>query len=187
MKNSKKKTVLNVLLIAFVVSFFVTPMGYYGKVWLHRLFASSPKIIVEAERTRIVDYDWKLKDADWGFFNFEKSRENVIFISIWASWKLPCHAELRGIQKLYDIYGNKVDFYIITNEEKPPVEEFMEKNKYTFPVTYLIIGEKMPINSKKVPSSYLIDQKGNIVIYEDDITSWNSGKVHKVIDALLAN
>ncbi len=183
----KKKTILNVLLIAFIVSFFVTPMGYWGKIWLHRLFASSPTVIVEAERERIADYDWKLKDADWNYFNFTKSEGKIIFINLWASWKLPSHAELRSVQKLYDAYSDKVDFYIITNEERPPVEEFMEKNKYTFPVTYLIIGKKTPINPEEVPSSYLIDKKGDIIIYEDDIVNWNSGKTHKILDRLLVN
>ena len=39
----RKKTVLNILLIAFVLSFFVTPLGYHGKILLNRLFAGRSK------------------------------------------------------------------------------------------------------------------------------------------------
>lgn len=181
-----KKTVLNILLILFVLSFFVTPLGYYGKILLNRVFSFSPPIIEETQREKIEDYDWKLKDAEWNFFNFEQSKGNVVFINLWASWRLPCEAELASIQKMYNDYKGKMDFYIITNENRPPVEEFMVKHEFTFPVTYLIIGEKMPINPDEVPSSYLIDKSGNIVIHKEGIANWNTKKVYKVLDNLIA-
>nr|WP_299340095.1 TlpA disulfide reductase family protein [Allomuricauda sp.] len=181
-----KKTILNIVLILFVLSFFVTPLGHYGKIFLNRLFSFSPDVIEESQREKITDYDWKLKDADWNFFNFEKSKGNVVFINLWASWRLPCEAELVSIQEMYDKYQGKVDFYIITNENRPPVEEFMEKHGFTFPVTYLIIGEKMPINPDEVPSSYLIDKSGNIVIYKQKIADWSNSKVYNVLDGLIA-
>ncbi|MGB5818080.1 MAG: TlpA disulfide reductase family protein [Saonia sp.] len=181
-----KKTLLNILLIAFVVSFFVTPLGYYGKVLLNKIFSFSPAPTEAVNRKRITDYDWKLKDAEWDFFNFEQSKGKVIFINLWASWRLPCAAELESIQNFYNDYGDKMDFYIITNEERPPVEAFMEEKNFDFPVTYLIIGEKMPINPNEVPSSYLIDKKGNIVIHkEKGIADWDNQKIYKLVDGLL--
>ncbi|MEM9000561.1 MAG: TlpA disulfide reductase family protein [Bacteroidota bacterium] len=180
-----KKTFLNIVLILFVLSFFVTPMGHYGKIALNRFFSFSPPVIEETKRTQIADYDWKLKDMDWAFFNFERSRGKVIFINLWASWKLPSEAELMGIQGLYDRYKEKMDFYIITNENRPPVEAFMKKHKFTFPVTYLIIGEKMPVDTQKVPASYLIDKDGYIVVDKKGISDWNTSKVHELLDSLL--
>ncbi len=181
-----KKTVLNIILILVVLSFFVTPMGHYGKILLNRAFSFSPSLIEKAERKQITDYDWRLKDADWNFFNFERSKGNVVFINLWASWKLPSEAELASVQELYDKYKGKMDFYIITNENRPPVEEFMEKHGFTFPVTYLIIGDKMPIDANEVPSSYLIDKSGNIVVHEKGISDWSTNKVYKLLDGLIA-
>lgn len=181
-----KKTALNIALILFVLSFFVTPLGHYGKIMLNRLFSFSPPIIEKAQRDKIVDYDWQLKDAEWNFFNFEKSKGKVIFINLWASWRLPCEAELASIQDLYDRYKGKVDFYIITNENRSPVEEFMAKHDFTFPVTYLIIGEKMPIDPEKVPSTYVVGKSGNIAIYQDGIADWSNQKVYDLLDELIA-
>ena len=65
-----KKTVLNILLIALVVSFFVTPLGYHGKVFLNHLFSFSPDIIAKSEAKQISDYNWQLKDPQWNFFQF---------------------------------------------------------------------------------------------------------------------
>ncbi|WP_108425750.1 TlpA family protein disulfide reductase [Flagellimonas amoyensis] len=181
-----KKTVLNIILILVVLSFFVTPMGHYGKILLNRMFSFSPPVIEKVERKQITDYDWRLKDADWNFFNFERSKGKVVFINLWASWKLPSEAELASVQELYDKYKGKMDFYIITNENRPPVEEFMEKHGFTFPVTYLIIGDKMPIDPSEVPSSYLIDKSGNIVIHKKGISDWSTNKVYGLLDELIS-
>lgn len=181
-----KKTILNVVLILFILSFFVTPIGYYGKIWLNRMFSFSPEVIEMAERQQITDYDWKLKDEEWNFFNFEKSKGKVILVNFWASWRLPSEAELASIQELYDRYKGKMDFYIITDEEREPVEAFMQEHDFTFPLTYLIIGEKMPIDASNVPASYLIDKSGNIVIHEEGISDWSTGKVYRLLDELIA-
>jgi thiol-disulfide isomerase/thioredoxin len=186
MKN-RKKTILNVIVILFILSFFVTPLGHYGKIFLNRIFSFSPAIIPEADREKITDYSWRLKDAEWNFFNFEKSKGKVVFINFWASWRLPSEAELKGIQKLYNDYKDQVDFYIITNENRPPVEEFMEKNDFHFPVTYLIIGDKSSVEiPEKPPHSYLVDKEGNIVIDKEGIADWNTSKVRTILDDLVS-
>ncbi|NNL08482.1 MAG: TlpA family protein disulfide reductase [Croceitalea sp.] len=181
----KKKTVLNILLMLFVLSFFVTPMGHYGKILLNRIFSFSPNNIEASNRKQITDYDWTLKDTEWNFFNFEKSKGKVIFINFWASWRLPSEAELKSIQALYDKYKDEVEFYIITNENREPVETFMAKKEFDFPVTYLIIGNKAPFEIPEPPYSFLIDKEGYIVIEKDGVANWNNDKVHHTIDELL--
>ncbi len=183
---NRKNTVLNVVLILIVVAFFVTPLGYYGKILLNRLFSFAPEVIEVESRKQLANYDWKLKDPNWNFFNFEKSKGKVVFVNFWASWRLPSEAELSSIQSLYDTYGDRVDFYIITDEEREPVETFMEKQGFTFPLTYLIIGEPSPLEIEEPPYSYLIDKNGYVVIEKDGIANWDAKKVHETIDELLA-
>ncbi|MEM8509059.1 MAG: TlpA disulfide reductase family protein [Bacteroidota bacterium] len=182
---TRKKTILNVLLILFVVSFFVTPLGYYGKLFLNRAFSFSPPVIEKAARAQLPDYNWRLKDEEWEFFNFQRSKGRVVLINFWASWRLPSEAELQSIQLLYDKYKGKMDFYIITNEDRPPVEEFMAEHQFTFPVTYLIIGDRAPVDIPKPPFSYLIDKQGFIVVKKSGIADWDTRKVHQLLDDLL--
>lgn len=181
-----KKTVLNVLLILFILSFFVTPLGYQGKLFLNQLFAQSPEIIPMEQREVLADYDWRLKDEEWEFFSFNRSKGKVAIVVFWASWKLPaCEAEIRGLQKLYDDYKGKVDFYAITNEERPPVKEFLEKANITLPITYLIIGDKSPLEIKEPPASYIINKMGEVVTEEEGISDWNSTDVRQLLDSLV--
>ena len=179
------KRIINFLFILIILAFFFTPLGFESKIILNRIFASGPEIIAPEERLPIKDYDWTLKDENWDFFNFKRSEGKVIFISFWASWRIPSISELSNIQKLYDHYKGKIDFYVITDEEKAPVEELMEKRGYTFPVTYLIIGQKMPFDAGKVPSGYIIDKDGNIAARHEGVTDWNGKKVRELLDRLI--
>lgn len=181
----RKKTILNILLILLVLSFFVTPIGYHGKVLLNRIFSFSPEIIPPAERDTLAFYDWKLKDANWNFINFVRSEGKVVFINFWASWRLPSAAELKGIQELYNRYGDKVDFYIITNEEREPVEAFMKEHNFNFPVTFMIIGEKSPVETKSVPGSYIIDKKGRVVVAQEGIADWDNDTIYNLFNKLI--
>lgn len=182
----KKQTIYTLLVIAFILSFFVTPLGYHSKVLLNSIFSFSPTEIAVEEQETLANYEWKLKDENWDFFNFNRSRGKVVFINFWASWNLHSAAELQEIQSLYDDYGDKVNFYIITNEERPPVKEFMQEKKFTFPVTYLIIGEPAPVDTSLVPSSYIIDKKGVVVVRSKEIKDWDNKHVRSLLDRLIA-
>jgi len=181
----KRKTVLNILLILLVLSFFVTPLGYHGKILLNKVFSFSPEVVPPQKRDTIRDYNWPLKDAQWKFFNFNRSEGKVIFINFWASWRLPCAAELQSIQELYSRYGDQVDFYLITNEERAPVRAFMEEEEFDFPVTYLIIGEKTPVKADGPPRSYIIDKHGAVVVDKKGIADWDNAKIYRLLDRLL--
>lgn len=179
----KRKTFFNLVLIVFVLSFFVTPLGYEAKILLNQIFSKSPEIIENPSQK--IDYDWQLKDRDDKQFNFKQSEGKVTVVKFWASWKLITVAELNGIQKLYDAYQDKVDFYIITNELPGPVEELMQKRGYDFKVTYLISGEKMPFDATIVPSGYVIDKKGYVRAKATGSADWNTTKLKTLLDNLI--
>ncbi|WP_338039136.1 TlpA disulfide reductase family protein [Maribacter litopenaei] len=41
----------------------------------------------------------------------------ITFISYWATWCPPCIAELPSIDGLYQDYGDKISFLMISNED----------------------------------------------------------------------
>ncbi len=180
-----KRTLWNLVLIVFVLSFFVTPLGFQAKVILNQIFASSPNLYTSETASSIEDYQWKLKDGNGKPFSFEEAQGKVVFINFWASWRLPCIAELKSIQKMYHRYKDDMQFYIITNEEREPVQIFMEEYGFDFPVTYLIIGEKAPFTIPEAPASYIIDREGRIRSFTQGIAKWNTKEVYDFLDGLL--
>lgn len=182
----KKSTVYTLIVIIVVISFFVTPLGDYSKELLNKWFATTPTIIRVENQGKITTYDWKLKRADWSFFNFEEAQGQVVFINFWASWHLPSRAQLDDIQTLYERYKGNVKFYIITDQERELPEEMMERKNYTFPITYQIIGEPSPIKILRPPGSYILDKKGNIVVHQTAIADWDNETVYGLLDILIS-
>lgn len=180
----KKKTFFNVVLILFVLSFFVTPLGMESKIFLIRLFSASPQM--HTQTTDTIDFDWMLKKKDNTQFNFDKSKGHVVFVNFWSSWRLTSIAELKSVQGLYNDYKDKVDFYIITNELPKPVDSLKADRNFNFKETYLIIGEKMPFDAEEIPSGYIIDKKGRVVADSKKVTNWNSEEVRSLLDKLIA-
>lgn len=182
----KRSTVYTLSIIIIILSFFVTPLGDFSKELLNKLFATTPTVISAENRGKIATYDWKLKRADWSFFNFEEAQNEVVFINFWATWNLPSRAQLDDIQELYDRYGAQIKFYVITNEERELPEEMMARKGYIFPITYQIIGEPSPLKLLKEGGSYLLDKKGNIVVHQTAISDWDNAVVYDLIDTLLS-
>lgn len=181
----KRKTATTLAFIVLILSFFLTPLGDLGKSWLMRLFASTPDVITVENQERLATYDWRLRDADGNFFNFQRSKGKVVLVDFWATWHTPSAAELRDIQKLYVHYKDKVDFYIVTNEETYPVAEFMESKDYSFPITFRIVGEPSPLQIPDPSGAYLIDKMGNIVVKSEKIRDWYNEKTTQLLDSLI--
>ncbi len=181
----KKSTLFTLSIIVLVLSFFVTPLGDFSKEFLNKLFATAPTVISAGKRGKIATYDWKLKRADWSFFNFKEAEGQVVFINFWSTWNLPSRAQLDDLQLLYNRYKGNVKFYIITNEERELPEELMARKEYTFPITYQIIGEPSPIELLKEGGSYVLDKNGNIVVHQTAIADWSNETVYQLLDALI--
>ncbi|MEB3004867.1 TlpA family protein disulfide reductase [Capnocytophaga sp. G2] len=182
----KKRTILNLLLFAFVLSFFVTNLGYESQILLQRIFSSQVEILPQ-EKQYSIDPDWILKDKNNRQFSFTQSKGRVKFVYFFSSWRAMSIADLTGIQKLYDDYHNKIDFYIITNELPQPVEQKQQDRKFTFKVTYLIQEVKMPFDPEKIPSGYIINKEDKVVAQGFGNTRWNSNKVRKLLNNLISS
>ncbi|TAJ13267.1 TlpA family protein disulfide reductase [Marinilabiliaceae bacterium JC017] len=109
----------------------------------------------------------------------------TIFLNFWATWCPPCIAELPSINKLYELYGDDVAFFFITNEEPETVRSFLEKRGYDLPV--YILKDRVPeiFYSRSIPASYLISQKGQIIMKKQGAANWDGSKVKRKLNELL--
>src|SRR5262245_56215355 len=48
------------------------------------------------------DYQFMIKDLKGNRYSFEKYKNKVVFLNVWAQWCGPCRAEMAVIQKLYE-------------------------------------------------------------------------------------
>ncbi len=108
-----------------------------------------------------------------------------MILNFWATWCQPCNEELPYLQNLYEDYGNKdLILLTITNDDEKTVQEFLEKEGYTFPV--LIDKQHETFRNYCVnayPTTFFI-QHDNIV-HSMQVGSFDPAGLRKAVKALM--
>lgn len=184
MRFRKKQIVIGLFLVGILV-FLFTPLGFMVRVQMSKLLSSSAAIFKTEMQTPLDTYEWRLVDQKGNDFNFERKKGEVIFINFWATWCPPCVAEMPSLQKLYDDYGNRVAFMFVANDDSEKVTKFLIKKGYNIPVYYSKTKNPDVLTSKVLPTTYIINREGRIIVAEIGATDWNSAKIRILLEELL--
>jgi len=136
----------------------------------------------------IADYNLIVKDLDGNLVKMEDYRGKVIFLNFWATWCLPCVAELPSINKLYLNFKEKdVVFLLISNESLEKVEKYHNRKKYSVPFMLEDATSNIPLmyNSPAIPTTFIINKKGEIVKASSGAEDWNSDEFANSLNKLL--
>lgn len=181
-----KKWIVNGVFILAVLVLVFTPVGFRIKVFASKLLSTSAAMVKEGMQVPLDSYQWKLTDLENRPFDFETQRGKVILVNFWATWCPPCVAEMPSMQKLYDDYGEKVTFMFVTSDDRQKVENFLKRKNLNLPVYYPVSETPETLKSKLLPTTYIINSKGEIVVAETGAADWNSNKTRALIDDLLS-
>ena len=130
-------------------------------------------------------YNWNLIDTTSKSLNLKQSKGCVILINYWATWCPPCTGEMPAMQNLYDLYGNQVDFYFITNDDPNKVSNYLKTENYKLPVYFQAGKSPVILESNSLPTTFLLSKEGEIVMKKLGAARWNASKVYYTIDKLL--
>ncbi len=139
-----------------------------------------------------------LKEEATNFYMFDKDGQKVnlseyigksIIINFWTSWCSPCQVELPAFEKMYQKYGDKINFMMInltadSRESKEKADELVSDNEYSFIVYYDLDGNGASnYNISSIPVTIFIDKDG--YIRKKYIGAINESMLDKLIEALL--
>ncbi|WP_430412899.1 TlpA family protein disulfide reductase [Kordia sp.] len=186
--NITKKQWSNIIFFSVLALIIFTPVGTFVKVQLGKLYVlvSNPTTIEEENRETISDFNWNLVDGQGESVNFKEMEGEVILVNFWATWCPPCIAEMPNLNALHTDYKDKIRFVFVANDNEKRVNAYLKKNEYDLPVYYTKGNEPKELSSPSIPTTYLIDDQGNIVMKELGSADWNSSNVRNQIDELLA-
>ncbi|HDZ13912.1 MAG TPA: redoxin domain-containing protein, partial [Pricia sp.] len=108
------------------------------RVWSKNVVASK-----KDEQVPESVYKWPLTDANEQPLTYDEERGKIVFLNFWATWCGPCIQEMPSIQELYDQYGDKVSFLLVTDEDSSKVQAFRRKKGITVPM-YITDKEEIP-------------------------------------------
>ena len=183
--NFIKKHGSNVLFGCFIILLIIPQTRMPIQVFLQRTISLSPSEILKEDRIVLKSYNWNLIDTTSKSLNLKQSKGSVILINYWATWCPPCIAEMPAMQNLYDLYGNQVDFYFITNDYPNKVSNYLKTENYKLPVYFQAGKSPVILESNSLPTTFLLSKEGEIVMKKVGAARWNASKVHHTIDKLL--
>lgn len=141
--------------------------------------------------------DGVLTDAAGKKMSLSDLRGKVVFIDFWATWCGPCKRAFPAIQELYAEYADAKDVMFLAVNVWERVEDrvkvagdFIESNKYTFPVMYDLSDEVVAAYGVTgIPTKFILDKKGAIRFKEVGVSPADQFKMHtrEVIEYLRKN
>lgn len=180
-----KKNWSNILLIAIIVLLIVPQTRKPLQVGLNRIIAFSPSKVSEDDRETLIDYNWNLINLEGRAVNFNESIGEVAIVNMWATWCPPCIAEMPSFQKLYDEYGGKVDFYFVSSEDAEKIQLFIDKRNYSMPMYQPLSMAPEKMQSRSLPSTFVISRSGKIVVDKKGSANWNDSGFKELLDELI--
>jgi peroxiredoxin len=133
--------------------------------------------------------DFSLEDLNGKKVGLKQFKEKIIFLNFWATWCGPCKEEMPGLEVLHRQFKEK-NFVLLTisvdYEGLRPVQEFIRKHQYTFPVLLDPKCETLDLfEVKGIPTTFIIDKKGRIVGKAIGPRDWKSEDVFSLINLLI--
>jgi len=112
----------------------------------------------------------------------------VVILNFWATWCPPCRSEMPSMETLYQRFKNDgLEILAVnTGEDSNTVRQFIQNNRYTFPVPLDTSGRVSALYGvQAIPTSYIIDRTGKIVARITGAISWDTQQAISAFDALL--
>jgi len=149
-----------------------------------RVMVLSPTELDSKDQTQLDPFNYRVTDLNDVDKLVEIGKGKATFLSYWATWCPPCIAELPSMQELYNDYGDQINFVLLTNENLETVNVFMEKKEFELPVFIPRMQAPDQLFTRSIPTNYIIDGKGKILIKETGAADWNSEKVRQLLNKL---
>jgi len=115
-------------------------------------------------------------------------RGRVVYVDFWASWCSPCRKSFPWMAEMQKKYGPSGFAVIAVNVDKrrADADRFLQSTAAQFTVVYDPVGTTPKAwNVKAMPSSFVIDTKGNVAIIESGFRDENVVELERRIRSLV--
>ena len=166
------------LVSVIVLRFLSTTDAFEG-------FLPTPKV-GQASVGPQMDLDWTIQSVDGDTYPLEAATGNVIFINFWATWCPPCRTEMPSIQRLYDeLNGEKIRFFIVSNEDYRTVSNYLYDKGYTFPAYTMDTVPPEQFQTEGIPATFIIGPDGRLVFSHVGAAKWDDPAVVEMLRELM--
>lgn len=115
----------------------------------------------------------KMTDLDGNPVSLQDFAGKPIFLNFWATWCGPCVSEMGSIEKASQQFKDDIVFLAASNESASLIKSYVKRNKLGFKFVRLE-GTYLDVYVVSLPTTMLIDAKGQLVEEEEGFRNWTS-------------
>ena len=156
----------------------------------------APKLLApSSEEMKVTTIDFEsnmlqFSDLENNISTIQNFKGKNLFINYWATWCNPCLAEMPYMVELYEKYKNEEDikFLFLSREDLKTIKNYIPKdeNLQKLPI-YKIITDDEFFATSGIPTTFIIDSTGVVIVKDVGTAFWNDESVFKFIDSLIGN
>lgn len=130
--------------------------------------------------------DWMLHSATTDdSTTFGALKGGPVVVNKWATWCVPCRAEMPTLDALYDSTGSDVRLAIVSEESPDHVHRYVENGDFSMPV-YVIEEVPPALDGLGIPRTYVVRPDGRVVYRHVGVADWNTEPVYRLLDRFRA-
>ena len=138
-----------------------------------------------------IDFDsnvLQFSDLENNIFTLQNFKGKNLFINYWATWCNPCLAEMPYMAELYENYKDEEDiiFLYLSREKLEVIKNYIPKDEslQQLPI-YKIITDDEFFATSGIPTTFIINSGGEVIVKDLGSAFWNDESVFKFIDNLI--
>jgi len=145
-------------------------------------------LTVQSFPAKLVPPPLSLIDLDGRPFSLADVRGKMVFLNFWATWCVPCRAEMPALENLYRIYRDRGFLVLAVNfkETRAEVRRFVEETRVTFPTVLDPEGAaSRALKVRGLPVSFLVGRDGTLQWKAIGSREWDGPDGRAYLDRLL--
>ena len=129
----------------------------------------------------------ELEDLYGKEINLSELKGKVVFLNFWATWCKPCIKEMPSIDKARELLKTEpVVFIAASDEDLERIQKFIPKLPYNFQFAHSKTSV-FDLDIKALPTTMIINQKGEIVFNEIGGRDWSTNKNIELIKGIIVS
>ena len=144
-----------------------------------------PTFVPYTQQNLFTSYSWPLFNTEGNGFNLKKYKEKVIMVVFISTKSKESLYQLRTLRNIYDDYKTKMEFIFVSNDSHSAIKKYLLDNNYYFPLYVYLDDIPKNFSDTKLPQTYVISNKGRIVVDFSGPANWDNEEFRKLLDGLL--